>query len=233
MKIIISPAKKMKRKKYSIATTKPLFFDDAEQIANKIKLYSIPELKKAFKCSDKIATEVYNKYQTFNEKLYPAIYLYDGLQYKNIDVMSMLDEELDFLCDNLLIADALYGLIKPSDLISEYRLDYLSKFDFVQPSFYKNKISKVLTEPFINLSSNEYGSILPEELAININFIQNLNGVEKSYSTNTKIARGTFVRYLAQNKDTSIEILKSYNEDGYKLDTANSDDKNITYRKEV
>lgn len=233
MKIIISPAKKMKRKEYSIATTKPLFFDDAAHIAKKIKAYSETGLKRAFKCSDKIATEVFNKYQNFNEESYPAIYLYEGLQYMNIDVMSMLENEMDFLCDNLLIADALYGLLKPSDLISEYRLDYLSKFDFVKQSFYKNKISKVLTEPYINLASKEYSSILPEDLAININFIQNLKGVEKSYSTNTKIARGKFVRYLAHNKDTSIKTLRSYNEDGYKLDVEASDDRNIIYRKDV
>lgn len=233
MKIIISPAKKMKRKEYSLSTTVPIFLKDAVHIANKIKLYSILDLKKAFKCSDKIAEEVYNKYQTFNNEKYPAIYLYEGLQYKNIEVLSLKSDEIDFLCDNLLIADALYGLIRPSDLISEYRLDYLSKFDFIKQSFYKDKISKILKEPFINLCSKEYGNILPVEFAINIHFIQNLNGVEKSYSTNTKIARGKFVRYLAKNKCTSLDILKSFNEDGYTLDTTNSNDKNLIYRKNV
>jgi cytoplasmic iron level regulating protein YaaA (DUF328/UPF0246 family) len=233
LKIIISPAKKMKRKPYSIETTEPIFYDDATQIAEKMKKYSIPRLKKAFKCSDKIATEVYEKYQSFNDESYPALFLYEGLQYMNIDVKSLMNDELNYLSDNLLIADALYGLIKPSDLISEYRLDYLSKFDFVKPSFYKEKISKVITEPFINLTSKEYSNILPEELAININFIQNLKGVEKSYSTNTKIARGKFVRYIARNKNTSIEVLKAFNEDGYTLDSINSDDRNIIFIKNV
>lgn len=233
MKIIISPAKKMKRKPYSVETTVPIFLNEATSIANKIQKYSIPELKKAFKCSDKIAEEVFEKYQTFNKETYPAIFLYEGLQYMNIDVKSLMDDELNYLNNNLLIADALYGLIRPTDLISEYRLDYLSKFDFVKPSFYKDKISKIITEPFINLASKEYSSILPEEFAININFIQNLKGIEKSYSTNTKIARGKFVRFLSKHKDTSIKLIKSYNEDGYKLDSVNSDDHNIIFKKDV
>jgi cytoplasmic iron level regulating protein YaaA (DUF328/UPF0246 family) len=233
MKIIISPAKKMKKKEFVGNTTTPIFSKNALTIANKIKKYDFEELQKAFKCSPKISQEVYNYYHNFNSDLHPALYRYDGLQYMNIDILSLSEAERSFLNENLLIADALYGLLKPTDLISQYRLDYNSKFDFVKPDFYKKKIKKVLTEPYINLCSNEYSAILPEGLAINIIFIQNLKGVSKSYSTNTKIARGKFVKYLANEQNTSIDVLTSFKEEGYVFDEAASDESNIIYYKVI
>lgn len=233
MKIIISPSKKLSKKNYKVTPTAPIFNKKAIEIANRIRKYNKDDLKHAYRCSDKIAEEVYGMYQNFNTSTYPALYLYDGIQYKNINIQSLDDTQLSFLDTNLFIADALYGLLRATDSISNYRLDFNSKFQFSTLTYYKNEIGKIIKEPFINLCSQEYSEIIPKDLAINISFIQTVKGISKSYSTYTKIERGKFVKYLAEKQDTQLSTLLSYNKNGYKLDKKNSYNNNIIYKKYI
>ncbi len=231
MKIIISPAKNLLKKDFWGTPTTPIFKDDAAKIAKKLKSFSIEELKRAYKCSDKIAEDVYSMYQNFNKTTHPSLYLYEGLQYKNIEIKALEKDQLEYLNENLYIADALYGLLRATDEISPYRLDFNSKFPFKTEEFYRKKLEKVIIEPYINLCSKEYSSILPPSLAINISFIQTVKGVSKSYSTHTKMERGRFIKYLAIQGDNQLSTLRSYNQNGYVLDKENSSDNTIIYRK--
>lgn len=233
MKIIISPAKKLLKKSYNCNISTPIFYNKAIEIANKIKEYNQEELKIAFNCSEKLSKDAYEMYQNFNNSTHPALYLFDGLQYKNIDIKNLERSELLFLENNLLISDALYGLLRATDTISNYRLDFNSKFPFSTIDYYKSEIKNIIKEPFVNLCSKEYNSILPQDLAINISFIQCIKGACKSYSTHTKIERGKFVNYLAKEKETNLDILKAYNQNGYKFDSINSSKNNIIYKKHI
>ena len=229
MKIIISPAKKMNKKPYTIIPTIPMFNERANKLASLIKEYEIGDLQKAFKCSNKIAQQVFEMYKNFGKVTHPALFLYDGIQYKNIDVTTLEKKEIAFLNKNLFIADSLYGLLRPTDLISPYRLDFNTKFSFVNIANYRDQLRNILTSPVINLCSKEFGALLPPEKTITIHFLQKIKGITKSYSTYTKMERGRFVRYLAKKGDTSMQTLFSYSDNGYTLDRKNSTEKNIIY----
>ncbi len=230
MKIVISPAKKMlKLDDFIKDSSNPMFENKANEIVSLIQKMNISEIKEAFKCSDLIAQNVYNIYKTYGKDKYKAIFLYNGLQYNNIDILSLDKSNIDFLNENLLIIDALYGFIKPYDLISEYRLDYKTKLDYIPKKYYKEKAKEIFTDTIINLASKEYSEILPQDKLFTINFLQTINNKTKSYSTATKIARGKFINYIAKYKSLDINTLKSFNLDDYRLIDEN--EKGLTFKK--
>jgi len=231
MKIIISPSKQQKKIPYDFIVSEPKFHHKANYLASKINELSVAEIKKVFKCSYEIAQSVKVNYENFNNSVHPALFLFSGLQYKNIDVETLNNREIDFLLENLLIADSLYGILKASDSISEYRLDYNTKLPFFSYNYYKEDLENCVDEIIINLCSKEYSKNLKQDKLFHINFIQNLKGNIKSYSTHTKIARGRFVRYLAKCDSTSFDVIRAFNIDNYYL-TFESEN-SITFQKDI
>ncbi len=229
MKIIISPAKEQIAQSYNFNPTTPLFQNKAEALVASLKKYNKDEIKKIFKCSSTISQSVFDYYQNFNKEVHPALFFFNGLQYKNIEVKSLKNDEIKFLLDNLYIADSLYGILKASDNISHYRLDYKVKLPFFGYNYYKKELDEFIKEPIINLCSKEYSKNLNQEKLFSINFVQDVKGNVKSYSTHTKIIRGKFIKYLAQNKTTSLSIIRKFNIDDYYI--INEDNKSITFKK--
>lgn len=229
MKFIISPAKQMKFTDLNIEASTPIFEKDATKIASQINNLTVLEIMKAYKINENMATQVKEKYLHFNEIKHPAIAFYNGLQYKNINLQELNEDQLKFLVDNLYIADALYGLLRASDEICEYRMDYKTKLSFYNKNYYKEKINSVIDEKIINLCSQEFSEILNDKNLINVHFKQNVKGIIKSYSTHTKIARGKFINYLAKKQKSDLKTIKSFNEENYILDEINSDESNIYF----
>ncbi len=215
MKIIISPSKEKKIKDYNYQVTDPLFKEKANYLINQLSVLSLDQIKRAYKCSDKIAEKVKQDFLKFNEERYPSISFFNGIQYKYISVETLKSDELNFLLENLYIADSLYGILRASDLISEYRLDYNTKVPFFSYDYYRKEINSVIDEKIINLCSKEFSKNIDNKKLYTINFIQEKKGVKKSYSTDTKIARGLFVRYIAEIKSVEVNRLKQFNYGGY------------------
>ena len=231
MKIIISPSKEKKALPFNFETTKPFLCDKVDFLVQNLKKLDIVQIQSAFKCSENIAKEVYNYYQEFNKIKHPALFYFNGLQYKYLDVLSLSEDEIAFLLDNVLIADSLYGLLRARDEISNYRLDYKTKLSFFNYDYYKEDLDKLIDERVINLCSKEFSKNLNQDKLFTINFVQNLKGKVKSYSTNTKIARGKFLRYLSKNKSTSFNVIRNFKEDGYYL--VSESQKDMTFQKDL
>ena len=173
MKIIISPSKGMNINiTENDSYNKPMFLDEANYLANIIKKLSIDELSSYFKINKKLAYEVYNYYQQFNNKIFPAIKLYDGVAYRALDYQSLDDDMKCYLNDRLLILSALYGILRPNDSISLYRLDFINNpFDFNLYKYWdiiNNYFSKEL---IINLASKEYSKMLNKKIWLIFIFI--------------------------------------------------------------
>ena len=231
MKVIISPTKEQKKTPYNFEGTKPLFSQKANKLVFQLNKMSIEQIQTSFKCSENIANKVFSYYQNFNKETHPALFFFSGLQYKNIGVDSLKKSEINFLLDNLLIADSLYGVLRSSDVISHYRLDYTVKLPFFSYDYYKEDLDTAIESKIINLCSKEFSKNLNPSKLFNINFVQKVKGKTKSYSTHTKIARGKFVRYLAQNLSTSLDVLKKFNVDGYFLKSSRENE--LTFQKSI
>ena len=71
MKIIISPAKKMRVQTDIIEETgMPVFLEDAKRLHDILKAYSMEQLKKLFGANDAITRQNYERYQTMDLEPY-------------------------------------------------------------------------------------------------------------------------------------------------------------------
>ena len=85
MKIIISPAKKMKSEPDLYPCRElPVFLAEARQLADWIQKLTYQEAKELWKCSDAIAKENFRRFQDMDLErgLTPAILSYEGIQYQ-------------------------------------------------------------------------------------------------------------------------------------------------------
>ena len=245
MKIIISPAKTMKYNKLNNKISSDVFFvNESNYLQNLLSTYSLNDLKKIYKCNDKIAEINYIRYQNINsEKLCNPIYSFDGIQYKNINVDLMNDNELIYLQNNLFILSALYGILKPFDKINLYRLDLENKINLENHKnlydYWNNKVYNYIsstTDTIINLASKEYGKLITPYFSNNVKIISchfgeisNNKFTEKS--TTAKIGRGLFVKYMAINKINDINSLKKFNLNNFILYEKISNKENLYFVK--
>ena len=248
MKIIISPAKKMNIDDDIFEyRSKPVFFEQAEEIMNYMKNLSYDECKTIWKCSDKLAQLNYDRVvnMDLNYRLTPALFSYEGIQYQYMGAKVLSRDALEYLQDNLRILSGFYGILKPLDGVVPYRLEMQSKFiNYKNKDLYEYWADKIANSLFeetnliINLASKEYSKCVEKYLenSPGTKFITCVFGeikgdkvIEKG--TLAKMARGEMVRYLAQNKICDLEGLKRFDKLEYKYSQEKSNEKTYVFIK--
>ena len=102
MKIIISPAKQMKPVDLNLKMSAPVFLDKTNELVHHIQNLNYESLKNHLKCSDSLALQTYELYQTFGQQeTSPALLTYAGIQYQYMHAQIFDDQELSFLQDHL------------------------------------------------------------------------------------------------------------------------------------
>ena len=132
MRIIISPAKKMKVDTDSLPCQGiPLFLSRTEEICRKLQSMSYGELKKLWKCNDQIAELNVQRLQDMDlrTRLTPAVLAYEGIQYQYMAPGVFTDQEYGYIQEHLRILYGFYGFLRPFDGVSPYRLEMHSKLD--------------------------------------------------------------------------------------------------------
>ena len=181
MRIIISPAKKMRVDTDSFACRElPVFLYRTETLMNWIKGLSYKEQKKLWACSDKIAQENADRFADMDlrKNLTPAIIAYDGIQYTYMAPSVFENSQFDYVQSHLRILSGFYGVLKPMDGVVPYRLEMQAKasidrtsnlYDFWGDSLYR----EVLDESgiIINLASREYAQCIEKHLSARDRFI--------------------------------------------------------------
>ena len=248
MKIIISPAKKMNIDDDIFEyRSKPVFFEQAEEIMNYMKNLSYDECKTIWKCSDKLAQLNYDRVvnMDLNYRLTPALFSYEGIQYQYMGARVLSRDALEYLQDNLRILSGFYGILKPLDGIVPYRLEMQSKFiNYKNKDLYEYWADKIANSLFeetnliINLASKEYSKCVEKYLknSPGTKFITCVFGEIKGdkvieRGTLAKMARGEMVRYLAQNKICDLEGLKRFDKLEYKYSQEKSNEKTYVFIK--
>lgn len=248
MKIIISPAKKMNINDDIFEyRSKPVFFEQAEEIMNYMKNLSYDECKTIWKCSDKLAQLNYDRVvnMDLNYRLTPALFSYEGIQYQYMGARVLSRDALEYLQDNLRILSGFYGILKPLDGVVPYRLEMQSKFiNYKNKDLYEYWADKIANSLFeetnliINLASKEYSKCVEKYLknSPGTKFITCVFGEIKGdkvieRGTLAKMARGEMVRYLAQNKICDLEGLKRFDKLEYKYSQEKSNENTYVFIK--
>ena len=154
------------------------------------------------------------------ENLSPALFSYSGLAFQHLSATSLCQEELDYLQEHFRILSGFYGVLKPMDGITPYRLEMLSVFpdgsnlyDYWNDALYRELNDNVI----INLASEEYSRCIKDYLQendrmIHIVFGEFKNGKLITKATKAKMARGDMIWYMAQNHITNPEDIKKFSE---------------------
>jgi len=230
MKIIISPAKKMNEDTDSIEVTgMPEFMNDAVILMHEMQSLSLSEGKALWKCNDKLAELNYKRYKdmALMRRLTPAVIAYEGLQYQHMAPKVLTTRALTYLSDHLRILSGFYGVLRPFDGVTPYRLEMQAKlsvndckdlYDFWGDRLYHSLVDD--DRIIINLASKEYSQciekyITPEDRFITIEFGELVEGKVKQKGTISKMARGDMVRFMAENNISDPNGLKDFKEQGF------------------
>lgn len=168
-----------------------------------------------------------------------AFYMYDGLCFKNIDRENLNNKDLEYVKNHLVILSALYGAVLPFDLIHPYRLDFLMKTDMGNLyKFWNDKIYKKVFKDenvIVNLSSVEFSKtikkFLKDEVFLDIEFFENVDGNLKKHSTFLKKSRGQFLNFCIKEKIEKIEDLKKFKSYGFSFKKEYSSEKKYVFIK--
>ena len=230
MKIIISPAKKMRVDNDTfVPLSKPVFLDKTIKIKETLTKMDLPALQKLWECNDEIAELNFKRLQGMNleRNLTPAIFAYDGLQYQHI-APNVLDEvALDYLRKNLRILSGFYGILRAFDGVVPYRLEMQARLacDGYKNlyAFWNSLLYDELTKDdgeVLNLASKEYSKAVEPVVKNDVRFVTcvfgtYVKGKLKVKATEAKMARGEMVRICAENNVQSVDEVKAYNVRGY------------------
>ena len=128
MKIIFSPSKEMREENIfenkKIEFTESKFKDKTNILIGILKEKSLSEIENIMKLKGELLNKTYKDIQNYDKLKYiPAISMYYGVSFKELELEAYSEESLKYLKDKLFILSALYGLSKPFDLVKKYRLD--------------------------------------------------------------------------------------------------------------
>ena len=230
MKIIISPAKKMNVDTDSFAVSgKPKFIEDTKVLMNAVKALDFSGVKKLWKCNDKLAELNYRRFRDMDleRMLTPAVMSYEGLQYQHMAPMVFTEEALSYITENLRILSGFYGVLKPFDGVTPYRLEMQAKLsvngcrDLYE--FWSDRLYRSLSAEdriIINLASKEYSQcieryVTADDRFVTVEFGELTDGRVRQKGTLAKMARGEMVRFLAENHVCSPEGMKEFHELGF------------------
>lgn len=223
----------MKKNRYHIPKSLPLFVPKSKQILEVIKQYDLEGLQQLMKINSKLAHQCMECFANMKFDLQGicALDAYDGLQFKNMKLQDLDKEGWDYLQEHLRILSGFYGMTRPMDSIYPYRLEMQTPLQVDGCSqlyaFWMDRMAKELIEsrkthkePYIiNLTSKEYDrSLRPyimDDTLIDIVFYVCVEHQLITRATQAKMARGKMVRFMADHKIEHREDLKLFHEDGY------------------
>jgi cytoplasmic iron level regulating protein YaaA (DUF328/UPF0246 family) len=142
----------------------------------------------------------------------PAIEVYTGVLYESLDAASLTGRAGQRLHDHVAIASALWGLVRPSDLIPSYRLSAATSLPGLGPlsAAWRAPLEKVWEGTdglVVDLRSSAYVGLgpLPPSVtgrAATVRVLTERDGRRTVVSHNNKATKGRVVRALLQSRRT-------------------------------
>ncbi len=234
MLVLVSPTKTQKEFKGE-SQSDSLFTVKSNQVLKILKSYSIKDLQKNMKLSDKLSESVYEAIQNHTKENI-AIKTYKGSSFNAMEIDSWNEEDHAYAQDHLGVLSALYGIVRPFDTIGLYRLDFLNTFKLDLYDHWQDTVTDYLNSkrmPILNLASQEYTKMINEKLLevpfVKMDFKESSDKGFVSKSTYAKIARGHATQLIIKNRIQSIDEIKLLEFDNYSYNESLSDDSNIIF----
>lgn len=230
--ILIHSSKTMRTDVHTVAKYQaPKLLDKAVELATYVAKLSPKQLEKPMHLSPVLAVKTHalmGAWSATSLHQLPAIDAFLGDIYSGLQVAQLTRAQREYANQHLYILSGLYGLLKPLDSISPYRLEMGYRFAD-EPyknlyTFWGDTIAKTLPTDnlIVNLSAIEYTKAvfpyLTERTIISPRFLTyDLHAHEPKFIVvHTKIARGAFARWMIVNKIDSEDQLTNFADLNYK-----------------
>ncbi|MGT2930073.1 peroxide stress protein YaaA [Streptococcus dentasini] len=223
MKFLIPPAKELQ----SNFTSAPHHLPSVSlPILEVLAQASVPELEKIYGVktqSAQIEAQRIADLEQGTASGYPALELFNGLMYRNID-RNLTEAQRLFTKKHVYITSAFYGIISALDVIAPHRLDFQCKVkidtqslkNYWRPIF--DNFCSETDEIIVSLLSNEFEAVFSPSCAknfIRVTFHEEQNGQLKAHSTISKKARGRFLSQVIKKQIQALEDIKNLRVDGF------------------
>ena len=244
MKIIISPAKKMNIDTDTLECRgMPVFLDESAELLRWMRQLTFAQAKELWKCNDRIAEQNYRRFQEMDLEscLTPAVISYEGIQYQYMAPAVFGGAQTDYIQEHLRILSGFYGVLRPFDGVTPYRLEMQAKASEAG-SLYRFWGDKLYRETarggdvIVNLASKEYSKcvekyLTPGDRYVTVVFGELSGGKIRQKGTLAKMARGEMVRYLAENGVEEPAGIREFDRLGYQFEEKLSNDREYIFLK--
>lgn len=263
MKLIISPAKKMNVDTDTLAPLgEPVLLEKTEALLSRMRELSYEEAKALWGCNEKLARQNFERFQDMELRrgLTPAILSYEGIQYQYMAPAVFEERMLAWVQEHLRILSGFYGVLKPMDGVTPYRLEMQTRLSVGEArdlyAFWGGSLWEEICgaavdggdggaaaaseggvrEVVLNLASKEYSRCIekylrPEDRFITCIFGEWSGGKIVQKGTYAKMARGEMVRYLAEHNVETPDGIKGFNRLGYQFEEKLSGDREYIFLK--
>lgn len=234
MIILLHTSKTMRQVSHDgISLHNPLFSNEAKELAQYVRTLSTKDITSVMHVSATLAEKVGSIYDSWNqepERQSAAIDSFIGDIYSGLRASTLSSEDREYADIHLRILSGLYGVLRPFDGVSPYRLEMGYRLADVRYknlySFWGDKIARTLPKDkiIINVAAVEYSRLVTpfvdSSRIITPRFltIDKKTGEPVFVVVHAKIARGAFARWLITSRSTSVEKLCEFNDIGYSYD---------------
>ncbi len=244
MRIIISPAKRMKIDPDTLSYEElPNFLSETRVLLEQLQQLSYDEAKKLWNCNNEIASYHYGRLTDFNlyQNLTPAILAYQGIQYQYMAPSVFQMDEMHYIREHLRILSGFYGLLKPFDGVVPYRLEMQAKLKTKDGKslydYWNNKLASQLfseSKEILNIASAEYSKCISRYIDGDKRFVtcifgERINDKVVEKGTYAKMARGEMVRFMAERRIKKMEEIKQFDRLNYMYAKDLSDEKTFVF----
>jgi hypothetical protein len=234
MIILLSPAKTLdftENNSNDFDFSSPIFIKKSKKLINGLKKMHPGEISSLMNLSDKLTNLNVERYNSWKAQAKPSnnarqsVFVFKGDVYKGLSADTLAKKDINYAQKHLRILSGLYGILKPLDLMSPYRLEMGTKLRNTNGKdlyeFWGTDITESINESIsthknktiLNLASVEYfSSVKQSSLKGNVVspvFKDYKIGNYKIISFYAKKARGLMTRFLVENRINSPEILSS------------------------
>ena len=205
------------------------------------------ELGKLFRANAQITRQNYLRYQEMclERAATPALLSYVGIQFQSMAPKVFSYEQWEYVKTHLRILSGFYGILRPDDRITPYRLEMQARLSMNSKKdlydFWGDSLCRALlrdesagSRVIVNLASKEYSRSIEPYLSEDTRFVTCVFGTTdgnrvKMKASAAKIARGTMVRYMAGKQIEDVEEIKHFSELGYRFSRERSTENCFVY----
>ncbi len=181
---------------------------------------SLKELEKIFEIKDqKLIEAISLNEDLLNFPTEPAILKFNGIMFKEIDYQNLNPELKININNSIFIIDPLFGILKSTDFIPNYKLKFNSNLIDLNPAKFWNDNLKPILETLkekkilINLLPETHSKIIEtisDKNIIKIKFQKTKNKSLINSGHSSKILRGEIIKYLSQFKTLDYSTITKF-----------------------